>query len=239
MNVKELYEKQYSQKKLVSPVSYPLLRKIFRKLDLSREDLALSFLGEDDKLLDVGSGSGSLMFKAKEKFTELYGVDISPSRVEEASRKAVEKFGSGNNLHFLVCDIDNKIDFPDNMFEAAVSIATIEHVFDPYFVVGQIHRILKPGGLFIAEVPNIAYLKHRIKLLFGQLPVTASAYNDWKEVGWDGGHLHYFTKKTFCDLLKGSGFEILKVSGTGMFAKYRNFYPSLLTGNICVKAVKL
>jgi len=44
MNVKELYEKQYSQKKLVSPVSYPLLRKIFRKLDLSREDLALSFL---------------------------------------------------------------------------------------------------------------------------------------------------------------------------------------------------
>lgn len=87
------------------------------------------------------------------------------------------------------------------------------------------------------QVPNIAYLRRRINLLFGKLPVTSSPDN-WKEIGWDGGHLHYFTKKTFCRLLEECGFRIRKVIGSGLFAKFRNFYPSLLTGDICVKAQK-
>jgi SAM-dependent methyltransferase len=123
------------------------------------------------------------------------------------------------------------------MFDAVTCVAVIEHVFDPYFVANEIHRVLKDGGIFIAEVPNIAYLKQRIKLLFGKLPITSSSYN-WQEIGWDGGHLHYFTKTTFCGLLEECGFEILTVSGSGLFARFRNFYPALLTGDICVKAKK-
>ena len=237
MSEKELYEKQYGKKKLVSINSFPFLRRVFKKLDIHREDLALSLLDGGSKLLDVGSGSGSLMFKAMDKFEEVYGIDISPSRIEEAQKSAVEKFGENNNLRFQLCNINEKIDFPNDMFDAASSIAVIEHVFDPYFVIGEIHRVLKSGGTFIVEVPNIAYLHHRIHLFFGKLPVTSSPYN-WKEIGWDGGHLHYFTKKTFCGLLEECGFKILKVSGSGLFAKFRNFYPSLLTGDICVKAKK-
>ena len=88
------------------------------------------------------------------------------------------------------------------------------------------------------QVPNIAYLKYRIQLFFGKLPVTSSPFN-WKEIGWDGGHLHYFTKKTLSKLLEESGFKIVKVSGSGLFAQFRNWYPSLLTGDIIIKAQKL
>jgi ubiquinone/menaquinone biosynthesis C-methylase UbiE len=83
--------------------------------------------------------------------------------------------------------VNKKIDFPDEMFDAVTCIAVIEHVFDPYFVVGEVHRVLKDGGIFVAEVPNIAYIKQRVKLLLGKLPVTSSPYH-WKEIGWDGGH---------------------------------------------------
>ena len=76
MNEKELYEKQYREKKLIRINSFPLLRKIFKNLDLHREDLALSLLDSGEKLLDVGSGSGSLMFKARDKYKEVYGIDI-------------------------------------------------------------------------------------------------------------------------------------------------------------------
>jgi ubiquinone/menaquinone biosynthesis C-methylase UbiE len=237
MNEKELYEVQYGQKRLISINSFPLLRKIFGKFDLYREDLVLSFLNEGDKLLDIGCGNGSFACKVSKKFNEVYGIDISSSRIQEARKRTAEKSGNFNNLYFSVCNVNEKIDFPNDMFDAAISIATIEHIFDPYFVIREVHRVLKKKGVFIAEVPNIAYLRHRVSLLFGKLPITSTPYN-WKEIGWDGGHLHYFTKKTFCDLLKSCGFKILEVSGSGLFARLRNFYPSLLTGDICVKAEK-
>ena len=51
MNVKELYEKQYGQKKLVSINSFPRLRKVLKNFDIHRDDLALSLLDEGDKIL--------------------------------------------------------------------------------------------------------------------------------------------------------------------------------------------
>lgn len=190
------------------------------------------------RLLDVGCGGGSLAFKAKKEFNEVYGIDISPTRVKQAQKKALQKFPNDNKLHFSTCNINKEINFPDNTFDAVTCIAVIEHIFDPYFVISEINRVLKNDGIFIAEVPNIAYLKYRIHLLFGKLPVTSSPLN-WKEIGWDGGHLHYFTKKIFCRMIEDSGFKILKVSGTGLFARFRNRWPSLLTGDICIKAIKI
>lgn len=236
MNEKELYEKQYGEKKLISKNSFLTLRKVFAKFDMHREDLALSLLDGGYKLLDVGCGDGSFAFKARTKYNQVYGVDISPSRIKEAQAKNPQK-PDRNAVNFTVANVNEKLDFPDGMFDAATSVAVIAQVFDPYFVVAEVFRVLKPGGIFIAEVPNIAYLKQRIKLLLGFLPVTSSSHN-WKEIGWDGGHLHCFTKKTFCGLLEECGFNIVKVSGTGLFANLRNFYPSLLTGDICVKAFK-
>lgn len=238
MNEKELYEKQYGQKKLISKISFPLLRKIFHKYDLHREDLTLSLLDNADKFLDVGCGDGSLIFKARDKYNEVFGIDLSPSRIERAKKTVAEKFPNDGGVHFSVCNINEKFDFSACMFDVVTSIAVIEHVFEPYFAVSEIHRILKKDGIFIVNVPNIAYLRHRIYLAFGKLPVTSTSIN-WKEVGWDGGHLHYFTKNTFCKLLQECGFEIIKVTGSGLFANFRNFYPSLLTGDICIKARKL
>lgn len=239
MNPKQLYEKQYGEKKLVSVPSFPFLRKIFKRFDLSREDLAINLLeNAGGRLLDVGCGSSSLIFKVRKKFNEVYGIDISQSRIQEAQEIAKQKFPDDNNLHFSVCDVNKGIDFPDEMFDVVTCIAVIEHIFDPYFVVGEINRVLKGNGILVLEVPNIAYLKYRIQLLFGKLPVTSSPYN-WKEIGWDGGHLHYFTKKALCQLLEESGFRVLKVSGSGLLAKFRNWWPSLFTGDLVVKAQKI
>jgi ubiquinone/menaquinone biosynthesis C-methylase UbiE len=238
MNPKELYEKQYGEKKISSISSLLFLRKVFKKFDVNREDLALSLLEKNGgNFLDVGCGNGSFAFKAKEKFDEIYGIDISPSRIQEAKKTAKERFPNNNNFHFYVQDINEKIGFSDSTFDVVTCLAVLEHIFDPYFIAKEIYRILKNNGTLILEVPNIAYLKHRIQLLLGKLPVTSSPLN-WREIGCDGGHLHYFTKKTLCRLLEEEGFKILKISGCGLFAKFRNWWPSLLTGDIFIKAKK-
>lgn len=238
MNEKELYEKHYEENKLKTYENLlPRWRKMLKSFDLHREELALSLLEGGEKFLDVGCGNGSLAFKTSKKFTEVYGVDICETSIRDA-KQSINLFTGESKFYFHVCNINEKVDFPDRMFDAVTSIAVIEHVFDPYCLVREVHRVLKPGGIFVAQVPNIAYLKHRIWLLMGQLPVTAYPYNFWTELGWDGGHLHYFTKKTFCGLFEDCGFSIKEVSGSGLLAKFRNFYPALLTGDIFVKAKK-
>jgi len=239
MNPKNLYEKQFGEGKLVDYISFPFLRKIFKRFDLNRENLAASLLNNNEgKLLDVGCGDGSLIFKVRNKYNKVYGIDISPSRISRAQKLARQKFPNDNGLYFSVCDIDKGINFPDATFDTVTCLAVLEHIFDTYFVLGEINRVLKNNGTLILQVPNIAYLKYRIQLFFGKLPVTSSPFN-WKEIGWDGGHLHYFTKKTLSKLLEESGFKIVKVSGSGLFAQFRNWYPSLLTGDIIIKAQKL
>ena len=238
MDVKELYEKQYGKEKLVNYTSFPYLRKIFKKADLTRDDVALEMINTGETCLDVGCGSGEFACKLKGKFNEVYGIDVAPSRILEAQERIKNIKANAATINFSVCDINEKIDFEDNRFDVVTSLAVIEHVFDPYHVVKEICRVLKPNGIFVVDVPNIAYIRHRLHLLLGKLPITSSPYN-WNDIGWDGGHLHYFTRKTFCGLLQDCGFKVLCVSGSGLLAKYRNFWPSLLTGDLCVKAQKM
>ena len=40
-----------------------------------------------ERILDIGYGNGHMLQKVKGKFQELYGMDISPSRLQEAKKK--------------------------------------------------------------------------------------------------------------------------------------------------------
>jgi hypothetical protein len=44
LDEKELYERRYGDKKLISRNSFPFLRKVLKSFDLYREDFALSLL---------------------------------------------------------------------------------------------------------------------------------------------------------------------------------------------------
>ena len=109
MDPKTLYEKQFGEGKLVDVVSFPFLRRIFKRFDLNREDVAISLLSNTEgKFLDIGCGDGSLIFKVREKFNEVYGIDISPSRIQKAQKILVLKDGQivekGNHVELMNLD---------------------------------------------------------------------------------------------------------------------------------------
>lgn len=64
-------------------------------------------------------------------------------------------------------NIDTKIDptylvgpgdtFPvaSSTYDSAICLNTLEHIYDPCFVLGEIHRVLKPGGVALITVPFI------------------------------------------------------------------------------------
>lgn len=95
-------------------------------------------------------------------------------------------------------------------------------------------RTLKPGDYAVVEVPNIACSKNRESFLLGKPPATSSPY-DREGIGWDGGHIHYFTMNKFCWLFESQGFRMKKKTWSGFLAKFRNWWTSLLCGDLVIK----
>ncbi len=69
---------------------YYLSGKDFIELDDTYVDELLLFLGNGDKIkntLDIGCGTGQILFKLAERGVDVVGVDISPTAIEKAKER--------------------------------------------------------------------------------------------------------------------------------------------------------
>lgn len=224
MKYKDLYERQYGEKKLVdtSQQQFWGLRKLLRRYDWDRYTVAAQLVDSGERILDIGCGEGYLLRRLKDRFKELYGLDVASSRLRKAEVKGKELLSfEASKFKFIEGNADDSLPFPDNFFDAITCIAVMKHIYDVFSLVKEMHRVLKPDGYVIAEVPNIAYLKYRVSILLGKLPATSSPYH-WEEIGWDGGHIHYFTMEKLCWLFELQEFCIKEKTGSGFLAKFRN-----------------
>ena len=104
-----------------------------------------------ERILDVGCGDGNftvLIAKAC-KAKEVYGIEISEKGVELARK---------NGIKCYQLDVDAE-DFPfeDNFFDAVTALELIEnHLYDPDHFLEEVHRVLKPNGIFVLSTPNLA-----------------------------------------------------------------------------------
>jgi SAM-dependent methyltransferase len=92
------------------------------------------------RVLDFGCGSKPYqsIFKAATAYT---GVDIEVSGHSHIDSK-VDFYYDGKRLPFL-----------DGEFDSVVSFEVVEHVFNLDEILREIHRVLKPGGVFLMSAP--------------------------------------------------------------------------------------
>jgi len=204
-----------------------------RRLELHRIPASYQLLEPGGRLLDLGCGDGTLIALARRaKFDAVYGLDIAQAVTLRAQQTCDRILGQASGVDIRRADLNDPLPFEDRFFDAVTAIAVIEHIFDPYFTIAEVHRVLRPGGQFVMEVPNLVWLPRRLDVVFGRLPVTGD------EEGWDGGHLHYFTFRAARDLLTHEGFTVRHMGSTGILARMRNLWPTMLGGNILVDARK-
>lgn len=146
------------------------------------------------KFLDYGCGVGETVIVGRQMGLNLVGTEAFYEG--GSSRETLEQRGA---LHVTIFELeDGKPPFEDHQFDMVVNNQVLEHVEDLDAVLGEINRVLKPGGLCLALFPS-------------------------KEV-WREGHVgipfvHWFPKNS---RLRAPYMYILRSLGLGYFKNSQN-----------------
>ena len=96
----------------------------------------------DERVLDVGTGTGPLAFALAEHVREVVGVDLVPELIERGRAYGAEKFP---NVELLEGDV-TKLPFERGEFDLVCERAVLHHVPRPELVLAEMTRVTRPGG---------------------------------------------------------------------------------------------
>ena len=181
---------------------------------LAREAANAGDMSPTFRVLDIGCGHGTDIWNIKEEAekrarlddrsvtVELHGIENYPPYVKELKEVGIA-------VHSL--DIERE-EYPgaDGSYDIVIANQVLEHTKELFWIFAETARLLKPGGLFLVGVPNLASLHNRFLLLFGQQPTCQQNMS---------AHVRGFTRpdlRTFAET--GGYFRMAGYAGS-------NFYP--------------
>ncbi|MBN1125008.1 MAG: class I SAM-dependent methyltransferase [Sedimentisphaerales bacterium] len=118
----------------------------------SRQIISLLNLGADDRVIDLGAGTGNHAIHLARHCRQVYAVDVSPAMLDQCRRKCGEAGLDNVECHpggFLTYE------HQDEPVDVIVSQVALHHLPDLWKQIGlsRCYDMLKPGGrLFLADV---------------------------------------------------------------------------------------
>lgn len=105
------------------------------------------------EVLDIGCGIGGVGLLLAERFgaARVLGIDVEADNLALAKRRAAEKGLSAQVSYRLVEARPGPLPFPAESFDVVFSKDAIIHIADKEALFADIHRLLRPGGRFIAS----------------------------------------------------------------------------------------
>lgn len=113
------------------------------------EALELFDAGADDRVLDVGCGTGFATEGLLREAGDVHGLDQSIHQLE----RAFEKFGKRGPVRFYLGDAE-RLPFRDDAFDAVWSSGSIEYWPDPVATLREFRRVVEPGGPVLVVGPH-------------------------------------------------------------------------------------
>ena len=164
---------------------------LYQDAKASRQAQALSqFVTKQSIFLEVGPGDCALALKMAERTAKVYAVDVSAEITKRVKLPA--------NFELILSD-GSSIPVAPNSVDVAYSDQVMEHLHpdDALDQLGNIWKVLKPGGIYICVTPNRLTGPHDISRYFTDDPT--------------GFHLKEHTTTDLVNMLKSAGFRKVDV----------------------------
>src|SRR5271165_214837 len=148
-----------------------------------------------EHILDLGCGDGQLTRRIAASGASVLGVDRSPQMVAAARSRGIAADEAAAE----------SLPYSDGSFDAVFSNAALHWVRDQDAMMSEVHRVLKPGGRFVAEMGghgNIAAI--RVALM----AVLARHGNADREDGVN----YYPTPEAYTRRLERHGFRVEQIA---------------------------
>ncbi|HVM09509.1 MAG TPA: bifunctional glycosyltransferase/class I SAM-dependent methyltransferase [Acidimicrobiales bacterium] len=160
----------------------------------------LDWLGgrEPARVLDLGCADGWLAERGRKLGHEVVGVDIE------------ERPGIGDRTdRFVRADLDHGIPAEAGReFDIVLAADVLEHVRDPERLLREARELIAPGGVVLTSVPNFGHWYPRARVLSGRF--------DYDHRGiLDRGHVRFFTRRSFEQLVVRAGFDVVVRDAVG------------------------
>jgi len=148
-----------------------------------------------ERVLDLGCGDGQLTQRIASNGATVVGVDTSPEMVAAARSLGIVALEASAE----------SLPFSDHAFDAAFSNAALHWVRNHDFMMAEVHRILKPGGRFVAEMGghgNIAAIRVALAAV-----LERHGYGGGKDV------VNYYpTPESYAERLTRHGFTVQQIA---------------------------
>jgi 2-polyprenyl-3-methyl-5-hydroxy-6-metoxy-1,4-benzoquinol methylase len=151
------------------------------------------------ELLDVGAAGGYISEIARDlRGARPLAVEVDAASCEASRARGIETL-EGDVVQLL----DAGAFSGRGPFDQIMLADVLEHIPYPAPVLDRLTSLLAPGGSVIVSLPNIAYLRARLRLLAGVWR--------YEETGiFDRTHMRFFTRATARELVEGAGLRIVR-----------------------------
>jgi SAM-dependent methyltransferase len=151
------------------------------------------------RLLDLGSGAGRHAFEAARKGAEVVALDLDHGELKQvaAIAAAMAEAGELQVPASIITSVGDatRMPFADDTFDIVIAAEVMEHIPFDQVAIGEVTRVLRPGGVVAVTVP--AWLPERICWLLS---------DDYHNVR--GGHIRIFTRYELETKLARAGLDV-------------------------------
>lgn len=157
----------------------------FREAATERRDFAAiaRWIAPGSKVLDLGCGDGALLGYLRDELKiRGYGVEKDDANVLACVK---------NGINVIQMNLEEGLSgFEANSFDVVILSQTLQAVYQTEAIVLEMLRV---GKEVIVTFPNFGYWKHRLNILWGNMPVSKTLPYQW----YDTPNVHMCTIHDF------------------------------------------